>query len=54
MTLSYSKKLSALLREKTSKNNGDFFCLNSFHWFRKRNKLRPHKKVCEIKNFFKF
>ena len=28
------KKLSALLRGITSKNNGDFYCLNCLHSFR--------------------
>ena len=28
------KKLSALLREVTSKTNGDFYCLNCLHPFR--------------------
>ena len=38
------KKLSALLREITSKNNGDFYCLNCRHSFRTKNKLGMHKK----------
>ena len=29
------KKLSALLRGITSKHQGDFYCLNCFHFFRK-------------------
>ena len=34
------KKLSALLRGITSKNNGrDFYCLNCFHPFRTKSKL---------------
>ena len=37
------KKLSALLRGKTSKNNGDFYCLNCLHFFRTKNKLESHK-----------
>ena len=45
------KKLSALLRGLTSKNNGDFNCLNCFHSFRTKNKLESHKKVCENKDF---
>ena len=46
------KKLSALLREITSENNGDFYCLNSLHSFRTKNKLDWHKKVCENKVFW--
>ena len=33
------KKLSALLKGITSKNKGDFYCLNCFHSFRTKNKL---------------
>ena len=45
------KKLSALLRETTSKNNGGFYCLNCLHSFRTKNKLESHKKVCKNKDF---
>ena len=45
------KILSALLRGITSKNNGDFYCLNCLHSFRTKNKLESHKKVCENINF---
>ena len=31
------KKLSTLLRGITSKNNGDFYCLNGIHSFRTKN-----------------
>ena len=41
------KSLSALLRGITSNNNGGFYCLNCFHPFRTRNKLKKHKSVCE-------
>ena len=43
------KKLSALLRGITSKHDGDFYCLNCLHSFRK--KLESHKNVCKNKNF---
>ena len=33
MAFSCNKKLSALLRGKTSKYHGDFYCLNSLHSF---------------------
>ena len=39
------KKQSALLREITSKHNGD-----CFHSFRTKNELESHKKVCENKD----
>ena len=43
------KKLSALLRGITPKNNGDFCCLNCLHFFRTKIKLESHKKECEKK-----
>ena len=44
------KKLSALLREITSKQDGDSCCFNCLHSFRIKDKLNSHKKVCENKN----
>ena len=44
-------KLSASLRGITSKHSGDFYCLNCFHYFRPKNKLESHKRVCENKGF---
>ena len=41
------KNLSALLRGITTKHEGDFYCLNCFHSFRTKNKLKKHKNVCE-------
>ena len=41
------KSLSALFRGVTSNNNGDFYCLNCFHSFTTKNKLKKHIKVCE-------
>ena len=38
-------KLSALLREITSKPYGEFYCLNCFHSFRTKRKFESHKKV---------
>ena len=49
--LSCSKKLSTLLRGKTSKHHGDFFCLNCLHSFRTENKLKPYEKVYKNKDF---
>ena len=37
------KKLSALLRGITSKNDGDFYCLNSLHSFRTKNKFESYE-----------
>ena len=51
MALSSCKKLSAFLREITSKTKGDFYCLNCLHSFRTKNKSKCHKKACENKGF---
>ena len=40
-------KLPALLRRVTSRNNGDFNCLNCFYSFKTENKLKSHVKVCK-------
>ena len=45
------KKLSALLRGITSKNNGYFYCLNCLHSFRAKNKLQSYEKVCKNTDF---
>ena len=45
------KKLPVLLRRITSKHNGDYYGLNSLYFFRTKNKLESHKKVCEKKDF---
>ena len=34
------KKSSPLLREITSKHNGDFYCFNCLHSFKAENKLK--------------
>ena len=41
------KKLSALLRRITSNNNGDFYCLNCFHSYSTKEKLKKYKNVCK-------
>ena len=51
MAWSCRKELSALLRGVTSKHYSDFYCLNCLHYFRTKNKLESHKKVCENKDF---
>ena len=51
MTLSCSKKLSALLHEIASKHKGDFHCLNFLHSFRTENKFKSHEKTCTNKDF---
>ena len=51
MVLSCSKNLSPLLQGITSKHNDDFYYLDCLHSFRIENKLKPHEKVCKIKDF---
>ena len=46
-----SKKLPALLREITSKDHGDFYCLNSLHSLRTEDKCGSQKKYEKIKTF---
>ena len=41
------KKLSALLRGITSKHEGDFYCLNCFHSYKTKDKLKKHENVCK-------
>ena len=45
------KKLSALVRGITPKNNAEFYFLNCLHSFRTKNKLESDKKVCANKEF---
>ena len=45
------EKLSALLSRITPQHNSDFYCLNSLHSFRTKNKLELHQKICENKDF---
>ena len=40
------KSLSVILRETTSNNKEDFYCLNSFHSYSTKEKLNKHEKVC--------
>ena len=44
-------KLSALLRELTSKHSSDFCCLNCLHSFATENQHESYEKVCENKDF---
>ena len=41
------KSLSALLRRITSKHDGDFYCLNCFHAYTTKDKLKKHERVCK-------
>ena len=40
------KRLSALLRGITSNHKEDFYCLNCFHSYSTKEKLKKHEKVC--------
>ena len=46
-----AKNVSGLLRGITSKHVGDFYCLNCFHSYSTKNKLKSHKKTCENRNY---
>ena len=41
------KNLSGLLRGITSNHKEDFYCLNFFHSYRTKNKLKAHQKIFE-------
>ena len=45
------KKLSALLTGITSKHEGDLYCLNCFHSYSTKGKLKKYKDVCENHNY---
>ena len=40
------KGLSALLKGISSNHFGDFCCLNCFHSYRTKTKLKKHEEVC--------
>ena len=43
--------LSGLLKGMTSTHEKDFYCLNCFHFYRTKNKLESHKKICENQDY---
>ena len=43
---------SALFREISSSNNGDFCWLNCFHSYRTLNKLKKHERVCKNHDYY--
>ena len=51
LALSCSKKLSELLNGITSKDQADFYCLNSHPSFRTEKDFKSHEKVCKNKDF---
>ena len=40
------KSFPTLLRGITSNHNGGFCCLNCFHSYSTKNRLKKHKKLC--------
>ena len=45
------KSLSVLFRGITSNHKEEFYCLNSFHSYTRKEKLEKHKKGCENHNY---
>ena len=45
------KSLSKLLTGITSNHNRDFYCLNCFHSYRTKKKLRRHERICKDDDF---
>ena len=45
------KSLSGLLTGITSNHKEEFHCLNCFHSYRTKNKLKAHKKICENRDY---
>ena len=41
------KKMSAFLKGVTSKHKGDFYCLNCFHSYSTKEKLKKYRNACE-------
>ena len=46
------KKLSALLRGIISKHNGGFYCLDCFHSYSAKNKLKKHYNACKNHDYY--
>ena len=44
--------MSELLIGITSKHEEDFYCLNCFHAYTSKDKLKKHEKVCENHDYF--
>ena len=45
------KNISGLLRGITSIHNGDFYCLNCFHSYTTKKKLKKHERICKDRDF---
>ena len=46
------KSLPALLKGIPSNDNEDFYCLNCFHLYSTKNKLKKHERVCYDHDYF--
>ena len=44
--------LTALLRGITSNHDGEFYCLNCFHSYSTKNKLKKHEIVCNDHDYY--
>ena len=45
------KSIPALLRGVSSAHNGDYYCLNCFHSYRTKEKLKSLEELCINNNF---
>ena len=45
------KNISGFLKGITSNHNGDFYCLNCFHSYTTKRKLKQHERVCKDHDF---
>ena len=45
------KNISGLLRGITSNHNGDFYCLNCFHSYTTKRRLKKQERKCEDHDF---
>ena len=41
------KSIFRLLKGTTSNHIGDFYCLNCFHSYRTKERIKKHEKVCK-------
>ena len=45
------KSSSSLFRGITSNHNGNFYCLNCFHSYNKKNRLEKHERICNKNDY---
>ena len=45
------KNISRLLRGITSNHDGDFYCLNCFHSYATKKRLKKHERICRDHDF---